>query len=70
MIRGASRFVTLLEDPAEYAFRKDKRWPGYHGELSKHNFGFLDGHVEYRYIDTREDFGPDWTVVDETPLEE
>ncbi len=71
MQRNVSRFVTLLEDPADFALAqpKDRRvqLDGNHGKFSKHNFAFLDGHAEYLYADTRFFHQRDWTVVDETP---
>lgn len=67
MQRNAARFVTLLEDPADYALAKHVRIEGNHRKFSKHNFAFLDGHAEYLYADTRYLRGADWTVVDEAP---
>jgi prepilin-type N-terminal cleavage/methylation domain-containing protein/prepilin-type processing-associated H-X9-DG protein len=71
MQQGASRFVTLLEDPANSALAQPKerrlQLVGNHRKFSKHNFAFLDGHVEYLDADTRYQHERDWTVVDETP---
>ena len=71
MQRNVSRFVALLEDPANFALAqpKDERLQleGNHRKFSKHNFAFLDGHAEYLYADTRLFHQRDWTVVDETP---
>ncbi len=72
--RGAARFVTLVEDPADAALRVvpayQKQVMGFHREFSKHNFAFLDGHVSYVNADTRYDWGPEWTVNDESPTPE
>jgi prepilin-type N-terminal cleavage/methylation domain-containing protein/prepilin-type processing-associated H-X9-DG protein len=72
--RGASRFVTLVEDPVDACLRLvpqlQPRTVGLHKQFSKHNFAFLDGHVSYLYADTRNDWGPDWTVNDENPTPE
>lgn len=69
--RGASRFVTLVEDPADACLRRlphlQTRTVGIHKQFSKYNFSFLDGHVSYLYADTRNDWGPEWTVNDENP---
>ncbi|MCP4591919.1 MAG: type II secretion system protein [bacterium] len=67
MQRNASRFVTLLEDPADYALRHRERVVGNHVKFSKHNFAFLDGHAEYLQADTRHLRESGWTVIDEDP---
>ncbi len=67
MQQHASRFVTVLEDPAEFALTERVQVEGYHRKFSKHNFAFLDGHAEYLYADTRYLHERDWTVLDETP---
>lgn len=67
MQSNAARFVTLLEDPANYALANRRQADGNHGKFSKHNFGFLDGHVEFLYADTRYYQQRNWTVIDETP---
>lgn len=73
--RDASRFVILYEDPADRAFHEgDRRRPygppgtqlwGFHGKFSTHVAGFMDGHSDYLYMDTRCFKGADWTTVDE-----
>ncbi len=35
---------------------------GLHQEFAKWSVAFADGHVEYKYFDTRLPFGPSWTV--------
>ncbi len=71
--RGANRFVTMVEDPADACLRVvdeyQTRAQGYHRGFSRHNFAYLDGHVAYTQADTRNDWGPDWTVNDENPSE-
>ena len=67
MQRNAAEFVTLLEDPADYALAKRTQVDGNHKKFSKHNFAFLDGPVEYLHADTRYRHQPGWTVVDKTP---
>jgi prepilin-type N-terminal cleavage/methylation domain-containing protein/prepilin-type processing-associated H-X9-DG protein len=71
--RGAGRFVTLVEDPADACLRVldeyQTRAQGWHKGFAQHNFAFLDGHVAYTQADTRNDWGPDWTVNDENPSE-
>jgi len=62
---GSSRFVTLAEDPFDYAVVEMLQVIGFHGRFSRHNLAFLDGHVSYMKPDTRRMSGPHWTVVDE-----
>lgn len=35
---------------------------GWHHEFSKHVTAFLDGHAEYRFMDTRYPYGVGWTI--------
>jgi prepilin-type N-terminal cleavage/methylation domain-containing protein/prepilin-type processing-associated H-X9-DG protein len=63
--RGASRFVTLGEDPFDYAIIENIQVMGFHRRFSQHNLAFLDGHVSYLRPDTRRMAGPHWTVLDE-----
>lgn len=35
---------------------------GWHQEFSKHSVAFLDGHAEYRFMDTRYPYGNGWTI--------
>ncbi|MFH0980665.1 MAG: type II secretion system protein [Planctomycetota bacterium] len=67
MQQNVSRFVTLLENPADFALTHRLQLDGNHRKFSKHNFAFLDGHVEYVYADTHYLHERGWTVVDETP---
>lgn len=73
-LRGAARFVTIVEDPADECLRRVENLRieimGFHKQFSKHVFAFLDGHVGYLYADTRKHWGPDWTVTDENPSPE
>ena len=96
MNRQGSRFIAMLEDPAEFGINAN--WVtngapsdsdsggmqviGFHGRFSRHVALYLDGHVAYRFMDTRHTHesrhivpGPrhredavvgSWTVVDET----
>jgi hypothetical protein len=63
--RGSSRFVTLVEEPFDLAINAGTQELGFHGRFSRHMMAFIDGHVSYMSPDTRNLFGPDWTVVDE-----
>lgn len=35
---------------------------GWHRQFSKHSAAFFDGHVEYKYFDTRLSIGEGWTI--------
>ncbi len=63
--RGAARFVTIDEDPFDYAVWMQTQELGFHRQFSTHNLAFLDGHVAYLRTDTRQHWGPDWTINDE-----
>jgi prepilin-type N-terminal cleavage/methylation domain-containing protein len=62
---GSSRFVTLMEEPFDEAVYAGTQEMGAHGRFSRHVLAFFDGHVAYLATDTRNKFGPEWTVVDE-----
>ncbi|MHC4091095.1 MAG: type II secretion system protein [Planctomycetota bacterium] len=62
---GASRFVTLAEDPFDFAVVNETQELGFHGKFSWHNLAFMDGHADYLRTDTRRHSGPEWTVHDE-----
>ncbi|UCG17661.1 MAG: DUF1559 domain-containing protein [Phycisphaerales bacterium] len=64
-LHSPSRFVTLVEEPVDFALTGGTQEMGFHRTFSKHNIAFLDGHVAYLMMDTREMSGPDWTVVHE-----
>lgn len=68
---AASRFVLFTETPMN-AYMQDARPPdgsdgescmqmlgeGWHKRYSRYSMGFLDGHAEHRFIDTRYSKGP------------
>lgn len=68
--KHASTFVMFLEDPMDFGLpRPDDGKPvgtlemGNHGRLAKNSIGFLDGHAEYKYTDTRRWCGPGWAAI-------
>ncbi|MFQ5414472.1 MAG: hypothetical protein ACE5E6_08445, partial [Phycisphaerae bacterium] len=65
LVDDPGRFVTLLEEPANFGLFNEIQTVGWHKQFSRHVTAFLDGHVDYVYTDTRYDRGRDWTVVDE-----
>ncbi len=65
MLRDSCRFVTLVEEPFDLAINAGTQEMGFHGRFSRHVMTFLDGHASYLTADTRNMFGPEWTVVNE-----
>ncbi len=63
----SSTFVMFLEDPMDWAFgnktNKLLQMIGNHGKLNRHCAGFLDGHAEYKQMDTRGWCGPGWQAI-------
>ena len=67
MNRQGARFVSMLEDPAEFgvnvnlnaygppgsAYGSGIQTMGFHGRFSRHVAAYLDGHAKYSYMDTR-----------------
>lgn len=64
--KQSSRFLSLYEDPADWALNNGIavegppssgtagiQTLGFHGKFSRHVGAYIDGHVEYRYMDTR-----------------
>lgn len=87
MNKNPARFVALMEDPMDFGLAANApnagiQTLGFHGRFSKHVTFRLDGHVEYRLMDTRHlhDSKPNppgprhgalalvgnWTCIDET----
>ncbi|HEY3243151.1 MAG TPA: hypothetical protein VGM03_07350, partial [Phycisphaerae bacterium] len=65
--KGAGKFVTMAEDPFDYAIVSEVRTLGFHGEYSRHNMAFLDTHVEYLKPNTTSIYRSEWfwTVINE-----
>jgi hypothetical protein len=71
----ASEFPIFIEDDMD-AYMSDARPPdgsdgssplikwgvGWHGKVSKYCLGFLDGHADYMFIDTRYSRGPGYNI--------
>jgi hypothetical protein len=63
--RNTARFVTLGEDPFDFAVVNQTQELGFHRKFSRHNLAFLDGHADSLDVDTRQPYGTHWTVIDE-----
>jgi hypothetical protein len=61
--KHAGTFVMFIEDSMDFALRDLVSMPGAHGKFNKHPLGFLDGHAEYAYADTRKWCGPGWATI-------
>jgi type II secretory pathway pseudopilin PulG len=61
--RHAGEFAMYFEDPMDWGLHAREAQVGSHGEFSKHAVGFLDGHADYAYRDTRGYCGPDWVAI-------
>lgn len=60
------KYAAYLEDPMDVSLGREDQYRqlvGNHGEFSKHSMGFLDGHAEYRYANTRYFCGPGWYAL-------
>ncbi len=51
------------EDPMDYALDNEVERLGNHRKLSKHTVGFLDGHADYKLMDTRDHCGVGWQSI-------
>jgi hypothetical protein len=63
LAKSAGTFVAFLPDPTNYALGQHVQIRGNHGQLGRHEMGFLDGHAEYRVIDTTRWSGDRWTAL-------
>jgi len=86
MQRNPSRFIGLMEDPADWGFGAEIQQIGFHGRFSRHVCFYLDGHAAYDLMDTRHlhDSKPNppgprhgplssvgsWTAIDEQQFHE
>jgi prepilin-type N-terminal cleavage/methylation domain-containing protein len=56
-------FTLFLEDPMSWALHDQIAEVGNHGKYNKHSAGFLDGHAEYRTMDTTRWCGVGWAAI-------
>ncbi len=65
----SSTFTMFFEDPMDWALHDGEaatnlfQVMGSHGEFSKHSCGYLDGHADYLYRDTRTFGGVGWAAI-------
>lgn len=76
MQRDAARFVTLVEDGADWALNRPShrriQVVGDHKQFSRHTMTFLDGHAAYMFADTSSETGSghDWTLMDQIAMDQ
>jgi len=49
----SGRFTLYFEDPVDWALNDTTQEIGNHRKFSRHSAGYLDGHAEYKFMDTR-----------------
>jgi len=61
----ADTFTWYLEDPMDWSIYEDNKTivVGNHGDFGKHSCGYLDGHGDYAYRDTRGWCSPGWEAI-------
>jgi prepilin-type N-terminal cleavage/methylation domain-containing protein len=60
--------IFYMPDPMDFSYNEDigvalHHEIGNHGKSSKHSAGFLDGHADYSFFDTRAWCGVGWNVI-------
>lgn len=63
-MRYGDRFVYYLEEAANEAINRRKRYLGDHGQVGWHSVLYLDGHAAYTEMDTTRPVGDGWTMLD------
>jgi prepilin-type N-terminal cleavage/methylation domain-containing protein/prepilin-type processing-associated H-X9-DG protein len=59
----SGRFALFFEEPVDWAYYQNTLEMGYHKNFSRHNIGYLDGHAENKYMDTRGWCGTGWYSI-------
>lgn len=63
----AGLFTFYIEGPMDWglsdAYKGMSIEIGNHGQFGYHSAGYLDGHAEYRFFDTRRWCGPGWAAI-------
>jgi len=65
LAKHSSTYVMYLPDPMDWALDDMNKTieVGNHGKFGKHCLGFLDGHAQYMYCDTRSWCGVGWEAI-------
>lgn len=60
LTKYAGTYVMFLEAPMNSGLASRTVTQGWHGKFGRHSMGFIDGHAEHRFVDTRGYCGPGW----------
>jgi hypothetical protein len=63
LAQHADRYMMYYEEPVDWGLHNQVLTTGAHGELGMHSAGYLDGHADYAYRDTRARCGPGWVSI-------
>ncbi len=61
----ASSYTMYLDDPMDFAVGTKTIIVGNHKRFGRHSLGFLDGHAEFKFVDTRGWCGPGWQAINQ-----
>ncbi len=66
LVKQSASYLMFLEDPVDRALPDALNIieMGWHGKFGRHAVGYLDGHADYKYLDTRGWCGPGWEAID------
>jgi hypothetical protein len=64
LTKHSATYVMFLEDPMDWSMFSRLIEMGNHGRFGRHCMGFLDGHADYKYADTRSWCGLGWEAID------
>jgi len=69
LIKYSGRYIMFLEDPVDWNLPdvggSGTVVLGWHGKFGRHCNGYLDGHADYKMLDTRGWCGPGWSALNE-----
>ncbi len=63
LTKYASTYTMYLDDPMDFAVGTKTIIMGNHKKFGRNSLGYLDGHAEYKYTDTRAWCGPGWQAI-------
>jgi prepilin-type N-terminal cleavage/methylation domain-containing protein len=63
LLKHSATYVMFLEDPMDWGLGYAIGEIGNHGKFMRHSVGFLDGHADYKAIDTRGWCGTGWEAI-------
>jgi prepilin-type N-terminal cleavage/methylation domain-containing protein len=66
LAKQSASYLMYLEDPLDWAFGYGIVTMGNHGKFGRQCAGYLDGHADYKFLDTRGWCGPGWEGINRT----